>query len=200
MHRRRSSLLLTTGATSRMHLESMTTSPVSQRVLTWQSCGAVLIVADLVFVPLQVFDLPLDTLRDVSNWISSAYWTVDVVLSFFVGYYVDGILEMRFKKIALRYLRTWFLLDMVLVVCEWVMFMIGVSQASSDSGVVTYWKAARWLRFLRFMRLLRLLKVQNFSSKIVEQITSEHVLTMLQVQLVWSGNDLRPEHVGDQAF
>lgn len=56
--------------------------------------GLVLIVYDLFWLPMQVFDPPVTTFTEVMGWASSVYWLVDIPMSFLVGHItpLDGFL------------------------------------------------------------------------------------------------------------
>ena len=47
------------------------------------------------------------------------YWTLDILISFFTGFYRDGLIEMRPVKAATQYARTWLLFDAILAGVDW---------------------------------------------------------------------------------
>merc|ERR1712099_113757 len=79
--------------------------------------GSVLILLyDLFVLPLSVFGFSQQVFAEVMAALTSVFWSVDIVLNFFVGYHLpDGCTEMRPRRIACRYLRTWFGVDVLLV-------------------------------------------------------------------------------------
>eukprot|EP00434_Breviolum_minutum_P033062 symbB.v1.2.029250.t1/scaffold3178.1/size61925/5 len=61
------------------------------------------------------------------SWITSIYWLLDIPASFLVGYAIleEGTVEMRITKIARKYLRTWFIFDLIIVVRKDVAYITG---------------------------------------------------------------------------
>lgn len=112
----------------------------------------------LVIPWMMAWDMNLRTrIRDTLIF-TAIFWTVDIGLSFFTGFYDDGTIERRPAVIARRYIRGWFVVDAVLVFFDWTSI---VSAALMDSGannetVSLSLKAARLLRILDLIRTIRL--------------------------------------------
>eukprot|EP00439_Symbiodinium_sp_Y106_P066492 s501_g10.t2 len=85
------------------------------------------------------------------------FWMVDIPLHFFFGVQLEGTTELRPQKLAQLYLRSWFLVDLVVVLIDWMLFLLEAAVMSSDETSVL--KSARYLRTLRLLRLFRLLRV-----------------------------------------
>lgn len=162
-------------------LDNMFLNPTSQNRILWELIGSILIVYDVIMLPLQlVFIMPWRDFRSIMRWITGIYWLLDVPSSFFLGYYVDGVLELRFTRMAKNYLTTWFVPDIVLVALDWVYLLSGQGQDGDDEGSKAL-EAGRSLRMLRLIRLLRLLKLNLFVNRMLEQITSEQIIIMTDV-------------------
>jgi len=74
------------------------------------------------------------------TWTTRIFWTFDLLLNLVTGYRLrSGLPELRLGPAMRRYLRTWFLPDLVLVCCDWLV-VFGVSA---------------WMRWVRVMRLVR---------------------------------------------
>lgn len=158
--------------------------PTANRRIFWEAIGAISIIYDLITVPLQAFNLHynsafMEQVRVSMIYVHVIYWTLDVPCSFFVGFYVNGVLESRVKQTAKRYLTTWFLVDICLVTCDWIMF--GIEVSGIDSYHLSYLMYGRVLRLLRFLRLVRLLKLHSMFNKLLESIHSEYMLTFMRV-------------------
>jgi len=167
------------------NLEKLIAPPTSQWRILWEALGAICIIYDLVTVPLQAFRMieyndALEQCRTVMIYLHISYWTLDVPLNFFVGYYVNGVLETRARMTAKKYLTSWFLVDICLVTCDWIMFFFDESRRA-DSNSFSYLVYGRILRLLRFVRLVRLLKLHNFFNNLMESIHSEYMLTFMRV-------------------
>lgn len=161
-------------------LGSIVANPMSRNRIVWESIGAVCIIYDMVVIPLQAFNFGPSGWRLAATWLTVVYWTLDIPCSFFVAYYHRGILQSRFPKTAKHYLSTWFSIDVVIVAFDWIILCLDMAEIG-DADELKFVKAGRSLRMLRFLRLLRMLRLHSFFSKVMEQIHSEYLLTILHV-------------------
>lgn len=155
-------------------------SPVAKRRIWWELFGAILILFDIVAIPLQAFGAHLD---HFPIWLlagKAVYWTTEVPFSFLVGYYENGVLELRPRLTANRYLKSWFIPDMTLLALEWTLIVMQATVNHTEERLALF-SAGRVLRLLRFARLLRLLKLHRFIGKLLESVRSQYVLTFLHV-------------------
>ena len=109
----------------------------------------VLIIIDFILVPLQI----AFGIADVAAlmWISPLFWSWDVVMSFFVGYYSHGKIRMEWFRVARHYLITWFFIDVLVVTCDWLAL-------TEDIGG-SYIAMARAVRAIRLVRIAKLSKI-----------------------------------------
>lgn len=151
-------------------------NPNSFGRLAWDLHGLLLIFYDCINVPLEVFDPAETGFSRAMTWIIRLFWTVNVAVSFLVGYMRgDGVVEMRPLKVARRYMCTWFLLDMFVLLFDWTDFV-----ADSNSFDLTkVGTALRGLRLVRAARLLPLLKAPQMSSKLSEYVPMGEQLGLL---------------------
>lgn len=98
--------------------------------------------------------------------------------SFFVGYYHKGAVVTDLRQVVLHYVRTWFLVDCVVVVPDWIMTF---STANAGSHVVGIGRIFRGARAFRVLRLLRLLKLRRIISSMLELIESDYAFTILNL-------------------
>lgn len=105
--------------------------------------------------------LPLDFSRGPElSLIFMFIWTVDILLSFITGVYVDGRMHMDLKTIAKEYAKTWLFLDASIVVIEWTALF---TQDIANSTVSIF----RSFRFVRLMKLMRFKKLHAIFSEIL---------------------------------
>lgn len=150
--------------------------------IVWDLFGMIFLLRDIFFIPLQLFNIP-DTY--VIEWLDNAsliFWSIDIILSFFTGYYEKGRLELHHKRIACNYIKTWFFLDVVVVGIDW--WFQTQQNAGSAEGVARVTKSIRSARFLRMFRLIRLSKMSKVSVLLREQISSEAGLIYFGILLV----------------
>jgi len=111
---------------------------------------------------------------------TTIFWTSDIVLTFFSGFHVGGIVEMRMRKIAMNYIRHWFFLDGFIVFTDWILVLLQ-SGFADVVGIVRISKTLRLSRIFRLFRLLRVIKLPSLSEDISGSVQSETLLTVLGV-------------------
>lgn len=80
----------------------------------------------------------------------------------------DGVVEYSTRSILRRYIRTWFVPDLIINVSDWV----GTIISNGDMSLVSL---ARIMRMARVLRLVRLLKMQDVVANFTERIQSDAV-------------------------
>merc|ERR1719326_2581177 len=81
-------------------LSRLVMRPGSKTRLGWTLIGVFLIMIDLIWVPFQAFDPPVDQFSEVSTWIPMIYWTLDIPCAFLTGFNFEGAAECRPRLIA----------------------------------------------------------------------------------------------------
>jgi len=113
------------------------------------------------------------------QWASQIFWTLDMVLSFFTGYYVGTVLEMRPSKVCANYIKSWFVIDAAITLPLWLPLMLddGVVSAKAGQGL----KTAKYIKMLRLLRLARLVKFMHVLGETLDLINSPSVLLLLGI-------------------
>lgn len=160
--------------------------PDSKFRLVWDMTGVCCIACDVFMIPfVEAFRVAVTKGVFGISIPMASYWSCDIALNFFTGFFDYGVCELRIKKIARRYLQSWFLLDTALVFMDWL-YIVGLylSLFSSnpnpdggqyDTGIVKVMRSMRTIRYLRLARmlsLLRLIKVQVLLSFILASLRS----------------------------
>lgn len=159
-------------------LQWMIRSPNTPHQRSYELVGAILILFDLLTIPVFIsFGPPESTFTIVMDWIGLIYWTLNIPMSFTVGYLVNGVMVNDARQIAIKYAQTWLFLDLAVVVPDWVMtidlHIHGTDNNAGDSlGLL---RTVRYVRLMRMIRLLRVLKLRKLLAKIDELIDSEHL-------------------------
>lgn len=150
-------------------------SPHSPKRLPWDMLGMALVLYEMVTIPVLLLVLPArDSFSSTLDLWLNVYWTMDVVLIFLTCVHVDGELTDDFWVIAKHYGRTWLMVDLLMVLPEWVLFLL---QGGSRSGL----SVMRMLKISRVVRLLRVLKMENAIRKQLSRFNSLRVLNMLKL-------------------
>lgn len=139
-------------------LQRFVIPPQNKFQVLWSIVCSLLILWDAITIPLEMFNVPeFGVVLDRVGIFSWVFWMVDIPLHFFFGVQLEGTTELRPQKLAQLYLRSWFLVDLLVVLIDWMLFLLEAAVMSSDETSVL--KSARYLRTLRLPRLFRLLRV-----------------------------------------
>jgi len=126
--------------------------PVRQ---AWDLLGFVILLYDLIVMPFMLaWDLEYDGASFTVACLVTGFWSLDICMSFATGYYRDGIMEDRFGSVATHYVRTWFLLDILVVVAD-LAGLIASHALDESFRSVKFLKAGRLLRVFGLLRKLR---------------------------------------------
>lgn len=119
-----------------------------------------------------VFNIHLHGLLAVLDIIISLVFAADIILNFLTGYEQDNRVVMDFSRIAKRYLKKWFWIDLVATVPFGLIFQgLPFLQAG---------RLPKLLRLLRLTRLLRLLRIAQF----ILRINSTNILKPGTLRLI----------------
>ena len=91
------------------------------------------------------------------QWVASAFWTLDIPASFFTAVYVNDVLRFRMRDIALNYLKSWCLYDVLMLAGNVV--VLAMSETDVQAGVLRVARTRRLFRLLRVFQTIRLWKV-----------------------------------------
>lgn len=121
----------------------------------------------------------------VVNRFVDAVFGADILLNFFVAYREGSEQGGRWvfdnRKIALHYVRGWFLLDVIsaLPTDSLLLAIASPSAADVDSSVVQPSVLSRLLRLLRLIKLLRLIRISRILARWQANIGLSHAMTTL---------------------
>jgi len=141
-------------------------NPHSRVRLAWDLMSILTLLMEAVAVPLLMFVLPEGFRFTVPlEWHVNIFWSLDIFLSFITSTYVNFELKTEFKDIAKHYARTWLVLDLVMVLPEWIWFLTNLGARSGLSSL-------RFLKAIRAVRLLRLLKLETRFREQLKRVNS----------------------------
>jgi hypothetical protein len=157
-------------------------SPGSPARLLWDFFGAALIFYDLIKLPMETFSPPETAFSKGMDWFILCFWTLNVFASLTVGYVEHGVVVLSTRKIVLRYIRTWFAVDLLVLVPDWTFSIVDVvATGGSDGDDGEIFRLLRVLRLIRMVRLLRLLKLRRVFDTINDMIDSEYVSVIANI-------------------
>lgn len=137
--------------------------------ITWEIIAGLLIAYDMFKIPLGVYK-PADTVfTRTLDVVSLIFWTLNIPASLTVGYVEDGQLITDPQRILVRYLKSWFSLDLIVVLPDWI-FVLLANASSGDS-----FRLLRILRLTKFIRLLRILQLKVILDAVTDFLDSEYM-------------------------
>lgn len=151
--------------------------PSSIMRLLWDLASMTLLAYDVMAIPF-VSAFPSKELDESPFLINMTlftmiFWTSDVVASIMTGYPEGKRIIMNQKSILLKYLRTWFVMDAILITLDWA-YVFSVEESTGGSSA-RLGRSLRVLRFVRTLRLFRLLKLKRIIQEIQDHINTETV-------------------------
>lgn len=153
-------------------------APTARVRTVWDCASAVVIAYDVMTFPLGAFAYTDWKPSVMMNWVCLLFWTVDLPLSFFSGYFRDdGLMECRLAFAAMKYVKTWFPFDIMVISVDWTMKAFETNGQASRMARLN--KVARFMRIskaLRFGRLLRVVKLKGLCADISVMIMSSQTL------------------------
>jgi len=149
--------------------------PGSPFFLGWSFLFMVVITYEVIMFPMMVFGFALEGIYLVLSVSSTAFWTLDVIVSFFVCYYTKtGHLQLNHTEIVKHYVRTWMVPDLIVIMMDWLT-LSGVEERILQAfSVLRVGKVLRYLRLLRLLRVLRLRKLRETLQQMDEFINSQY--------------------------
>merc|ERR1719506_718314 len=124
---------------------------------------------EIVAIPLFLaWDFTFDGWWRYAAYFTSFFWLADIFMSFLTGYIHDGLVEMRWKPVAMQYLKSWFWLDVPLVLMDIVFVWVSAQQSGAK-----FFRFAKVLRFLRVAGLVRAWRVMMSVENIIDRNLSD---------------------------
>eukprot|EP00930_Biecheleria_cincta_P036796 TRINITY_DN25210_c0_g2_i1.p1 TRINITY_DN25210_c0_g2~~TRINITY_DN25210_c0_g2_i1.p1 ORF type:complete len:858 (-),score=163.63 TRINITY_DN25210_c0_g2_i1:148-2364(-) len=160
---------LKTGRTCAIH-------PNSNARMIWDVVGLVLICYDLISIPIDMcFMTDFGMFGRCLDWTTLLFWTGDMCQGFLLGYFDNGVYVSDHLRILKNYILSWFIIDLLVVVPDWVVLVVqGMSgRGGSETAALEAGKIFKGARALRILRLLRLLKLRRILNALYDMIDSE---------------------------
>ncbi|XP_065836457.1 potassium/sodium hyperpolarization-activated cyclic nucleotide-gated channel 3-like isoform X2 [Oscarella lobularis] len=144
--------------------------PCSVFRMYWDILTLIILALNLILLPLVIAffsDQKLSTHWIVLNSLTDIVFLLDVVVNFRTGFLTDGhsheIVNLDSKAIAIRYLKTWFVLDAVASLPIDNIVNIFLDDESYSDNVSHLLRASKALKVLRLAKLLSLLRLLRLS-------------------------------------
>lgn len=121
--------------------------------MVWDTLAIFAICLEICVSPLLLYRLTEmeRSIADIFQWTLTAFWTLDIIASFFTATYVNDNLCFRLAEIAKAYLKSWFLFDITMLIPDFVGMAFDLEDG--PAGIFRLLKARRILRLFRFVML-----------------------------------------------
>jgi hypothetical protein len=117
----------------------------------------VMLLADLVLVPYQLaWDIPFHGWLQVWTWVTLIYWSLDLGLGFFSGFYKEGHAHLELAETCAHYVKTAFTLNAIAVFCDLAGLILAYKLDESLQSTTWVGKLPRMLKFHRLVRIAAL--------------------------------------------
>eukprot|EP00930_Biecheleria_cincta_P045335 TRINITY_DN31256_c0_g1_i1.p1 TRINITY_DN31256_c0_g1~~TRINITY_DN31256_c0_g1_i1.p1 ORF type:complete len:796 (-),score=98.06 TRINITY_DN31256_c0_g1_i1:99-2486(-) len=145
-------------------------APGSSLRIQWEMFAGILIAYDLIKIPLGVYQPTQTLFTDIVDVLSLVFWTCNILASMTVGYMEDGQLVKDPQRVLTRYLKGWFVLDLIAVAPDWIFLLLENVGTDTES-----FKLLRVLRLMKFVRLLRILRLRMILTALSDFLDSEYM-------------------------
>lgn len=146
-------------------------SPTSRKRLAWDCLLTFCLAYDVIMIPfLLCFSIVSDTLQSITLTIL-IIWSADMIMSCVTGYMKHDVLVTSVKSICKRYVKSWFVFDVVVAGVDWVIYFLGTN--ANAARLTRIGKFLRMFRFLRMLRILRIVRVQHAFTHLSDTLLSE---------------------------
>jgi len=110
---------------------------------------------DALMIPFLIaWNLPSTEFLKAASVATLSFWMCEMLLSFFTGFLHKGEVVLKLQAVAIHYLKTWFLTDLVINSLDLFTVVMEFS-ADKDGGNSVYFMINRNLRILKVSRLVR---------------------------------------------
>lgn len=151
--------------------------------MAWDLLGLMMVVYDMFSIPLVLLDPPKNPTTTAIDWTCRVFWTIDIPLSFMTGYMMsNGSVVMDLRKIAMKYITTWFALDLILVASDWAEIAWDGNQHAQGSARMG--KVSRIFRMMRIVRLVRLARMKQFLQNSRATLKSEGLMIVVDISKI----------------
>ncbi|CAE7226216.1 eag [Symbiodinium sp. CCMP2592] len=172
--------------------------PASKLRVGWDIMAVLMLMYDMISLPLAVFyyDEHSAYVLYALQLVVTVYWLCDIPATFMTAVYVNSRLLTRPQDIARRYLSSWLLIDILILIPDIAVLTatagpdVGSSTAvasGSDTvsknslGMARAMRGSRVLRLLRFLRLLRVVKLLKVIGNLKARVNNAFVLLAVSI-------------------
>lgn len=151
------------------------TDPSSSMNFGFAVMSMLVLLHDFCVIPFAVaWQLPFEGYLQACSFFSASFWTLDIILSFFRGFYSDEQLILQWRQVSWQYLKTYFLSDSAVTICDWLsLILVYVSDTQGAGRGLEFLRYSKLARFLRMAGAFRMLRVLRKLQDVFDRHTSD---------------------------
>eukprot|EP00928_Gymnodinium_smaydae_P100335 TRINITY_DN9821_c0_g1_i3.p1 TRINITY_DN9821_c0_g1~~TRINITY_DN9821_c0_g1_i3.p1 ORF type:complete len:811 (-),score=64.34 TRINITY_DN9821_c0_g1_i3:287-2665(-) len=143
-------------------LRSFIIMPTAIYKIIWDWLTMALIVFDVVMLPLQAFEVEQTVEVGI---VIACFWVVDFIFHFMTAFNDGMYIETRHRVIFQRYLKSWLVPDLLILISEWCVLL--ALNSAGTSRMVAAFRAGRGVRILRAFRTIpAMMRLQKLKFRI----------------------------------
>jgi len=149
--------------------------PASKKRFAWSFLSLFTLMYDVITLSIELFQPLRSPFFEAMRWTSSFFWLLDIIVSFLTAVYIDGELHTSLYAIGRRYVRTWFVFDILCTVPP-ILF----ASVEDDSAENDFASFVRLLKMLRYSRIIRLTKSIQMIDQLLNMVNSTTLLLAMR--------------------
>lgn len=164
--------------------------PLSPTLLVLDAFSVTVLMFDLTLIPYMLaWEVAIEGFFLWFSLFTCTFWSLDIMMNFSRGFQNHGESEMRPGKIVAHYLRTWFVLDISIVICDWlsISFIAASETAPTSLKLIRFAKVGRLLRVAGLLRMIRFAKTTEelLDRYIVEEVKVAFKTLSIFFAILW---------------
>eukprot|EP00928_Gymnodinium_smaydae_P038632 TRINITY_DN26606_c0_g1_i1.p1 TRINITY_DN26606_c0_g1~~TRINITY_DN26606_c0_g1_i1.p1 ORF type:complete len:951 (-),score=96.39 TRINITY_DN26606_c0_g1_i1:283-3084(-) len=141
-------------------------SPTSRIRIAFDCLSVSFLLYELAVTPyILAWDPPFDQVK-TGTYAVTAFWSLDMFMSFRTGYFHHGALTMEPRLVRRRYLRTYFFPDLLLVLLDVVNVLVHMLQDGLAGSTAI--RLARLAKATRALRLLKIIRISHMGERLAQ--------------------------------
>lgn len=159
--------------------------PRSNWKVRWDLWIGFIIAYSVIMIPYRIgFAMGLSSREQTLSYLFDASFATDMIFNFFTGYFDGDVFIYDLPRIRWRYIKTWFVFDLLSTLPMDHFFETESEiRSSSDSSLLSF-KLLRTIRLVRLIKLTRLLRLRRAVETIQMDALNAHVLQTLKSLMI----------------
>lgn len=149
-------------------------SPETKFILIWNCTSILIVIFQSIYIPfLLSFEIEETNFFFVFETFSAIFFTLDILISFNLAIYKEGVLITDRKQILKSYIKKRFIIDFLAV---FPYYIVSIPNFVSD-----FVNHNPGIKFLSLLKLLRMLNISKMLYEIKEKVASKRISTSLMI-------------------